>query len=122
MTTQTQFFSVVNGGFIYRANQGGTVTDLTGLNGNQAARVAEAVALWEDVSAFTGVMLPDDDVRASNVLTQDPETLLWFTTGWHWRDTLSNDWTRVVLGDISESGTMGINRVGGDANGLYHEL
>ena len=46
---------------------------------------------------------------------------LGFTTDKYWANSLPNDWTRVVLGNIAGDEVLGVNKTNG-AKGHYHEL
>jgi hypothetical protein len=115
--TSTQFWSIADGSVFLTEG----INNPTTLNSTQIARLSEAMALWDDVSAFTAIQAIDDDNLAAESTTYVTEYFLGIPINSYWENSLPSDWTRVAIGDIANANTLGINRSYG-ANNRYHEV
>jgi Ca2+-binding RTX toxin-like protein len=114
--TQTQSWSAAAPGRMFLLEQA-KVSAWYVLNDAQKQAVAEAFGLWDDVSGFTAIEAVDDDHLARDATTK----ISYGPFGYVWSASLTNDWTRVVLGDIAGEEVAGVNASYGD-HGRYHEI
>jgi len=86
------------------------------LDDTQKQQLAEAWALWDDVSGLTTIEAVDDDH-----LARDATTWISGLFGGHYAASLGLDWSRVVLGFIAGDKVAGVNKPTG-TDERYHEI
>lgn len=113
--TSTQYWSAADAGSAFysldSAEDKDDVTNPRALTAVQAAQVAQAVSLWDDVSGFSAAQSADNSLTAAWAVTWGPKGDF----------ALSNDWTRVAIGSIRGADVLGVNTPMG-SNGRYHEV
>src|SRR5262245_53276366 len=105
MTTQT--WSIIGpGSEMYEGGDDIIATHVP--NPTQAGQIAQAIGLWDDVSAFSAGVRADDNGLAQEA--RDWSREYWVVGDIEWGGDLPGPWTRVAIADFATtSGPLGFN-------------